>query len=167
MSDDGVEGGVDVEAFFQEGSVESGGEGQRGYVEDAISFHLEINDTAASKYTTADGKRPFSDLIRDYSNSNLDKVELFQLRILNKLYELCLEINATGSAQWVLRDIFTILNTSRGKGGFERRMTVSQITHGSMKQDNIVRQDKPSGLLSFNRKKKGSGGEYNEGQGGF
>ena len=166
MSEDGVEGGGDVESFFQEGSVESGDdEGQRGYVEDAISFHLKINDTAASSYEI-DGKRPFADIIRDYSNSNLDKVELFQLRILNKLYELCKEIKAYGSAQWVLRDIFTILNTSRGKNGFERRMTVSQFTHGTVKQEQTMRQDRPSGLLSFNRKKKGNN-DFSQTQGGF
>ena len=160
------EGEVGMDEFFQEGSVESGGGGdeKRGYVEDAISFHLEINDTAASKYEV-NGKTPFADLIRDYSNSNLDKVELFQLRILNKLYELCLEIKAQGSAQWVLRDIYTILNTSRGKNGFERRMTVSQFTHGTVKQEQTMKQERPSGLLNFRKKK--SSNDFSQTQGGF
>lgn len=166
MKGEGVSEGDGLDEFFQEGSVESGGDGQRGYVEDAISFHLEINNAAASQYEV-NGERPFSDIIRDYPNSNLDAKELFQIRLLNKLYDLCLEIKADGAALWVLRDIYAILNTSRGKNGFERRMTVSQISHGSMRHEQTMKQDRPSSFLSFNRKKKSSGfGEYNQGQGG-
>lgn len=132
------------------------------YIENPLEFHLEINDVQASKIEvpTADGKgvvRPFKDLIRDYSNANLNSIELYQVRLYNDLYELCLDIGANESAMWVLRKIYAILATSRAKGGFERRMTVTQFSHGTMKQDQTLSDNRGSGFLFFGKKKSGKG----------
>ncbi|KKN65091.1 hypothetical protein LCGC14_0484790 [marine sediment metagenome] len=131
--------------------------GVANYIETPLDFHLEINDVQASKYEVGEGKnkrKPFKDMIRDYSNANLDYTELWQLRMYNDLYELCLDIGANESSVWVLRKIYSILNTSRSKFGFERKMTVSQYTHGSIKQDQTFSDNRGSGFLFFGKKKK-------------
>ena len=141
------------------------------YVETPLDFHLEINDVQASKVQIGEGenaRKPFADMIRDYSNANLNYAELFQLRMYNDLYVLCQDIGANESSIWVLRKIYSILNTSRSKFGFERKMTVSQFTHGTIKQDQSFTDNRASGFLFFGKKKKTAfvGGDANMGQEG-
>lgn len=132
------------------------------YIDNDLGFHLEINDMHARRFMVekSDGgeDQPFKDFTRDYSNANLEKVEVEHLRVLNKLYQLCVDLKAMDAASWVLRNIYAILATSRGKNGFERRMTVSQFTHGSMKSEQKTFEDKPSSFLMWARKKKSSTG---------
>ncbi len=129
------------------------------YIDNDLGFHLEINDMHAQRFKGEGGEElPYKDFTRDYSNANLNNVEVEQLRLYSKLLQLCKDLGAKEAASWVLRSIFSILATSRGKNGFERRMTVSQFTHGSMKSEQRMFEDKPSSFLMFARKKKGGGG---------
>ena len=129
------------------------------YIDNDLGFHLEINDMHAQRFKGEGGEElPYKDFTRDYSNANLNNVEVEQLRLYSKLLQLCKDLGAKEAASWVLRSIFSILATSRGKNGFERRMTVSQFTHGSMKSEQRMFEDKPSSFLMFARKKKSGGG---------
>lgn len=135
------------------------------YIDNDLGFHLEINDTQAHRYEKVDAEGnityPFADINRDYSNSNLVGSEIDQIRIFNTLLQLCKDIGAEDAGVWVERKIFAMIATSRGRNGFERRMTVSQFTHGSMKSENKTIEDKPSSFLLWAKKKKsGNSGEY-------
>jgi len=133
-----------------------------GYVDNDLGFHLEINNTQASRFEVEDAegniKTPYADINRDYSNANLERNEIEQIRIFNTLYQLCGDIKAKESGGWVLRKIYAMIATSRSRNGFERKMTVSQFTHGSMKSEQKNVDEKPSSFLMFAKKKKSSGG---------
>ncbi len=132
------------------------------YIDNDLGFHLEINDMHAQRFKVENNEGgeelPYKDFTRDYSNANLNNVEIEQLRLYSKLLQLCKDLGAKEAASWVLRNIFSILATSRAKNGFERRMTVSQFTHGNMKSEHRTFDAKPSGFLMWARKKKGGGG---------
>lgn len=140
--------------------------GRSDYPESALDFHLEINDVTSSR-VVIDNKKRFDDLNRDYSNSNLNESELRQLRNLNLLYELCIDIGAEKSKVWTLRKIYAILNTARSKNGFERKMTVSQFRSGSLKTEQSFEDKGSSKFMLFGGKKKSKGGSaaFNQNEG--
>lgn len=148
--------------YFEDELGDGSSQAISSYVDNDVGFHLEINDTQAHRYEETDDKGnvtlPFADINRDYSNANLERNEIEQIRLLNKLHQICMDLGATGSSRWILRNIFAMQATSRSRNGFERKMTVSQFTHGSMKSEQKTLEDKPSSFLMFSRKKKSSGG---------
>ncbi len=158
----------ELNQYFMEGP-KNGSAGQDRYPESALDFHLTINEVAASKVVDDEGKLRFKDFTRDYSNSNLDRFELHQLRQLNMLFEICKEIGAKESAWWVQRKINAILNTSRAKNGFERRMTVSQFNSSQVKHDQTFKEGGSSKFLLFGKKKSrpAPGGFQQYGEGGY
>lgn len=129
---------------------------EAAYPETPLDFHLAINDVSANKFSL-NGRDFVDDLLRDYSNANLDKFELAQIRLYNDLLMIVRDVGAVGkdsSEELILRRIFAMLASSKSKNGFERKMTVSQFTHGTMQSNQNIRESSGSRFLMFGKKKR-------------
>lgn len=124
------------------------------YIENYLDLHKFIIDSGASQLDEDAIKQDnFKDIIKDINLGYFTEREIMTIRFVEELTGYCMIYGAKKSTLAFLRDIFVIIATSRGRGGFERRMVATQIQEAKheIKGDPTKLMQK----LGLGRKKEG------------